>query len=185
MAAVDLGLHSSIRIGFGAACAPRNAAVLIIELDCGSRGFPAVVLLSSMQPCLLDGPGEDPNNRSHWGFLIHSQGQKVGNLLHVQLISLTGLVYQFEVKSGHPLESETCEGQLLLNYIEASKYHQVVSTISQQPAPRNNKDRCQDWTLECVIALEAEELVPAGTSTLVGGLIGKSAQAVATAAGQR
>lgn len=87
------------------------------------------------------GPGEDPNHRSHWGFLIHGQGHEVGNLLHVQLISLEGLVYQFETKSGHPLESQTCEGRLFLHYIEASKYNQVVSTISREPAPRNNKVR--------------------------------------------
>lgn len=39
------------------------------------------------------GPGEDPNHRSHWGFLIHGHGHEVGNLLHVQLLSLVGLVY--------------------------------------------------------------------------------------------
>lgn len=39
------------------------------------------------------GDGEDPNYRSYWGFLIFRQGNEVGNLLHVQLISFEGLIY--------------------------------------------------------------------------------------------
>jgi hypothetical protein len=89
------------------------------------------------------GDGEDPNHRSHWGFLIFSPGSEVGNLLHVQLISLQGLIYQFETRSGHPLESQTCEGRVLLGYIESTKYNQVVKIISEEPAPRNNKVRTQ------------------------------------------
>lgn len=85
------------------------------------------------------GDGEDPNHRSHWGFLIFSPGNEVGNLLHVQLISLGGLIYQFETRSGHPLESQTCEGRVLLGYVESIKYNQVVKIISEEPAPRNNK----------------------------------------------
>ncbi|KAF1977742.1 hypothetical protein BU23DRAFT_371282, partial [Bimuria novae-zelandiae CBS 107.79] len=131
------------------------------------------------------GDGENPNHRSHWGFLIFSEGNQVGNLLHVQLISLQGLIYQFETRSGVPLESQTCEGRVLLGYIESTKYNQLVKIISDEPAPRNNKDRCQDWTLECVIALEAEELLPAGTSNWVQGFVGKPSKDVAAAAGGR
>lgn len=37
MAAVELGLHSKMRICFGAACAPREAAVLTMEFERGRR----------------------------------------------------------------------------------------------------------------------------------------------------
>ncbi|EUC39847.1 hypothetical protein COCMIDRAFT_41726 [Bipolaris oryzae ATCC 44560] len=118
---------------------------------------------------------EDPNHRSHWGFLIFRQGNEVGNLLHVQLMSFEGLIYQFETRSG----------RVLLGYIEPTKYNQVVDIISKEPAPRNNKDRCQDWTLDCVIALEAEELLPAGTSGWIEGIVGKPSKDVAAAVGGR
>ena len=87
------------------------------------------------------GDGEDPNHRSHWGFLISSPGNEVGNLLHVRLISLQGLICQFETRSSYPLASQTCEGRVLLGYIESTKYNQVVKIISEEPAPRNNKVR--------------------------------------------
>ncbi|KAF1918788.1 hypothetical protein BDU57DRAFT_511539 [Ampelomyces quisqualis] len=87
------------------------------------------------------GDGEDPSHRSHWGFLMSKPGQAVGNLLHVQLISLQGLVYQFETRSGHPLQSQTCKGMVLLDYIQPANYNQVVKIISEEPAPRNGKVR--------------------------------------------
>ncbi|KAF2624796.1 hypothetical protein BU25DRAFT_347467, partial [Macroventuria anomochaeta] len=74
------------------------------------------------------------------------------------------LVYQFETQTGQPLESQTCKGRGLLGYIDSMKYNQVVKIISEEPVPRNNRDPYQDWTLECVIALEAEELLPSDTS---------------------
>ena len=46
------------------------------------------------------------------------------------------------------------------------------------------QDLCQDWTLEYVIALEAEELLPAGTSGWVAGMVGKPSKDVA-AVGER
>jgi hypothetical protein len=85
------------------------------------------------------GDGENPNHRSHWGFLIFQEGCEVANLLHVSLISLVGLIYQFETRGGQALESQTCEGRILLGYIEPTKYHKVVGIISSEPAPRNNK----------------------------------------------
>ncbi|KAF2130397.1 hypothetical protein P153DRAFT_365994 [Dothidotthia symphoricarpi CBS 119687] len=131
------------------------------------------------------GDGEDPNHRSHWGFLTFMPGSSVGNLLQVQLLSLRGLVYQYEYLTGQPLDSQSCEGRVLLGYIDTSKYHQVVKIISEEPAPRNNRDRCQDWILECVIGLEAEELLPPGTSDWIQDIIGKPSKDVATAVGAR
>jgi hypothetical protein len=87
----------------------------------------------------VDGDGEDPNHRSHWGFLLARPGDLLGRLLHVELISLEGLIYQFETRTGHPLESQSCEGRVLIDHIDSTKYHQVVKIISDEPAPRNNK----------------------------------------------
>ncbi|XP_014553178.1 hypothetical protein COCVIDRAFT_40746 [Bipolaris victoriae FI3] len=33
----------------------------------------------------------------------------------------------------------TCEGRVLLGYIELTKYNQVMDIILKEPAPRNNK----------------------------------------------
>jgi hypothetical protein len=57
--------------------------------------------------------------------------------------------------------------------------------ISEEPAPRNGRDRCQDWVCNCVIALEVEEVVEAGTSEWVSGLVGLPAESVRSRTGAR
>ncbi|KAF1842846.1 uncharacterized protein K460DRAFT_314534 [Cucurbitaria berberidis CBS 394.84] len=133
----------------------------------------------------IEGDGEDPNHRSHWGFLIYRPENEIGTLLHVQLLSFEGLIYQYESRTGYPLESQTSEGRVLLGDINPSRYNQVVQIISGEPAPRNNQDRCQDWILDCVIALEAEELLPAATSQWVANLVGKPSKGVVNLVGDR
>jgi hypothetical protein len=49
------------------------------------------------------GLGEDPNHRSHWGFMIHQAPQALGDLLHVRVIGLERLCCQFEYRSGAQL----------------------------------------------------------------------------------
>lgn len=87
----------------------------------------------------VDGDGEDPNHRSHWGFLIFMPGTSVGKLMHVQLLSLEGLVYQFETRKGQVLNNQSSEGRILLADIDSQHYDRVVEIISKEPAPRNNK----------------------------------------------
>jgi hypothetical protein len=87
----------------------------------------------------IDGDGEDLNHRSHWSFLIFISGNEVGNLMHVQLLSLEGLVYHFEIQKGQVLNSQSSEGRVFLGHIDPSKYDKVVEIISKEPAPRNNK----------------------------------------------
>ncbi|OAK95089.1 hypothetical protein IQ06DRAFT_64051 [Phaeosphaeriaceae sp. SRC1lsM3a] len=48
--------------------------------------------------------------------------------------------------------------------IPANRYAQASRVISNEPPPRNGKDGCQDWTLECKLGLEADESIPDGTS---------------------
>lgn len=78
---------------------------------------------------------------SSLGVLNFSPGSAVGNLMHVQLLFLEGLVYQYESRTGRPLDSQTYEGRVHLAYTDPSKYNQVVKTISEESAYRYNKVR--------------------------------------------
>jgi hypothetical protein len=49
------------------------------------------------------GTGEDPNHRSHWGFVIHRPSLLFGDLLHVKAIDLDRLWYEFDPRMGTPL----------------------------------------------------------------------------------
>jgi hypothetical protein len=46
------------------------------------------------------GSGEDLNHRSHWGFMINQLSSLIGDLLHVRVINLEKLWYQFEERYG-------------------------------------------------------------------------------------
>lgn len=56
------------------------------------------------------------------------------------------------------------EGRFQIATIPANRYAQASRVISNEPPPRNGKDRCQDWTLNCILGLEADELIPDGPS---------------------
>lgn len=131
------------------------------------------------------GEGDDPNNRSHWSIVFHGAGGDRGNLLQVSLIDRDRLWYQFDRRDGVTILSPSSEGYFQVATISASQYSQAHSIISKEPPPRNGRERCQDWTMNCIIALEAEELVPPGTSEWVGGLVGKSATKLAQSLGGR
>lgn len=72
-------------------------------------------------------------------FFIFIPGNEVGNLMHVQLISLEGLVYHFEIQKAQILNSQSSEGRVFLGHIDPSKYDKVVEIISKEPAPRNKR----------------------------------------------
>lgn len=131
------------------------------------------------------GEGDDPNNRCHWSFVFHRAGADRGNLLQVSLIDRDRLWYQLDRRDGVTVLSPSSEGRFQVVTISATQYAQAYSIISKEPAPRNGRDRCQDWTVNCIIALEAEELVPPGTSEWVSGLVGKTATNLAQSVGGR
>lgn len=87
----------------------------------------------------VEGDGLDPNHRCHWSFILRKPGSNIGSVLQVQVISLQGLVYQFEEKLGQPLDNPNCEGRVFLSQVEAKDYQRVKQIISGEPAPRNNK----------------------------------------------
>lgn len=123
---------------------------------------------------IIQGRGDDPLHRSHWVFAVHRAHSKLCTLFQVNLLSEEGLIYQFETRGGESLDSQSNEGYFLVTKFKADEYNRVTQLISREPAPRNGKDRCQDWVLGCVIVLETEELVGDGMAELVDSLVGNN-----------
>lgn len=138
-----------------------------------------------MLSIVVEGEGEDPDNRSHWSFAFRHAGAARGNILQVLVIDRERLWYQFDRRDDITILSPSVEGIFEIATIPPSRYAQTIRVVSNEPAPRNGKDRCQDWTLNCILALEVEELIPDGTSAWIDGLVGKSAAQLAQALGRR
>ncbi|KAF7191964.1 hypothetical protein HII31_06609 [Pseudocercospora fuligena] len=131
------------------------------------------------------GPGTDPNHRSHWAFAIHKKNQETGVLLHVSVIDLPRLIYQYDHRRDVVLRSASSEGSFVVAELAQGSAGKAVQLISEEPAPADGVERCQDWVLRATISLEAEEIVPAGTSDWIAGLVGQPADSVARAVSER
>ncbi|KAL2870832.1 uncharacterized protein BJX67DRAFT_249891 [Aspergillus lucknowensis] len=129
------------------------------------------------------GPGLSPQSRSHWGFAIREPGASFGDLLHVQVIDLKSLWYQFDAREGIDLATMQAEGMAKINDLTADQRRRVVSIIRAEAAPRDGKRRCQEWVVDALVSLEVEELVPDGTAEFWSGLVGKGAGEVRRATG--
>ena len=132
------------------------------------------------------GLGEDPNHRSHWGFTLHQPSTGIIDLLHVRLIDLDKLWYQFEPRLGTnlaDLATMQAMGMCRLAQLNHQQRQQVIQVIGNEPAPRDGSRRCQDWVFSTLIALEVEELVPPGTSEFWKGMVGRPAAEVKRAVG--
>lgn len=129
------------------------------------------------------GPGTDPQYRSHWGMMISETGHPYGELLHVKLIDLPTLRYQFETRNSL-LMSASCEGRWRIASLTYEQRIRAKEIISNEMAPTDGKSRCQDWVFEVFLGLEAEELIPAGSSQLCRDRIGMSAQDLAASLGE-
>ncbi len=123
---------------------------------------------------VVDGPGLSPNARSHWVFMITKAGQTTGELLHVRVLDLATLRYQFEERIA-PLESATIEGRWKVTSLTYAQRLKAKDIIRKVAAPADGKKRCQDWVLDVFIELEAEELIPSDSSHQCSNGIGKSA----------
>ncbi|KAF2118758.1 hypothetical protein BDV96DRAFT_642934 [Lophiotrema nucula] len=134
---------------------------------------------------VVSGPGDDPNHRSHWAFALHAPNSSIGNLLHVTVLDLDKLIYAFDKRKGVEVQSRSSEGYFKIASLSLEQYRRTDQIISQEPAPNNGRDRCQDWVQNCIIALEIEEIVPSGTSEWLSGLVGQPAATVASKAGAR
>lgn len=129
---------------------------------------------------VVDGPGDDPNHRSHWAFALHPPNSPLGTLLQVTVLDLNKLIYGFDKRRGVEIQSKCSEGYFNVATLPQEQYNRAEQIISQEPAPNNGKDRCQDWVQNCIIALEVEGVVPPGTSEWVEGLVGQPATVVAS-----
>jgi hypothetical protein len=131
------------------------------------------------------GSGEDPNHRSHWGFMINQPSSSIGDLLHVRVIDLEKLWYQFEERYGTNVVSMQAVGMCKIADLTPKQRQDAIAIIKKEDAPRDGKKRCQDWVFDTLISLEAEELVPSGTSEFWKGMVGKPARVVAQACGTK
>lgn len=134
---------------------------------------------------IVEGPGLDSQNRSHWALALHTPNSPLCTLLQVLVIDLNKLIYSFDKRSGADIQSKSSEGYFTIASLPPESYARAVHIISSEPAPNNGRDRCQDWVLNCVMALEIEEIIEAGTSEWLGGLVGQSAATVEGKAGAR
>jgi len=130
------------------------------------------------------GKGDDPSNPSHWSFNFHPIFSQTGTQLQVLIIDPDHLWYQFDKRDGAPILAPESEGHFQIATFTPTQYARASDIICNEPAPRNGRDRCQDWIVNCLIGLEAEEVVPAGTAERIGDLVGKTASMVAHAVGE-
>ncbi len=88
---------------------------------------------------LISGPGLSPEHRSHWSFLLYAPSSHVGTILEVQLISLQGLIYQFEEKTGIPLNDAMAEGRVWLADVAPERVGKVRAVVRREAAPGDGK----------------------------------------------
>lgn len=149
------------------------------------------------------GEGHNPSHRSHWAFTIHqSQPPQqdptsttttatYGDLLHVRVIDLDRLWYQFEHRYDTHLPTMhntmqavgTCKIAELPTAADRRRAIEIITEEGEKRAPRDGGRRCQEWVFETLIALEVEELVPEGTAEFWKGMVGKGAREVERAVG--
>ncbi|KAJ5995017.1 hypothetical protein N7481_001994 [Penicillium waksmanii] len=131
------------------------------------------------------GTGEDPNHRSHWGFMIHQPPNTTGDLLHVRLIDMYRLWYEFESRSNTDIVDMQALGLCRLAELTPQQRLQAIQIIKSEPAPRDGSRKCQDWVFSTLLSLEVEELVPDGTSEFWKGMVGRTAREVERSNGDR
>ncbi|KAF1955274.1 hypothetical protein CC80DRAFT_493198 [Byssothecium circinans] len=127
---------------------------------------------------ILEGTGESQTHRSHWSFTFLHPNSPLANIHQVLLLDDTRLIYHYDRRDGVPYPIPGSEGELLLARLTASQAFLAQDVISREPPPRNGVDRCQDWVLNCVIALEVAELVEPGASEVLGACVGLDAGSV-------
>jgi hypothetical protein len=128
---------------------------------------------------LVTGPGLSPEHRSHWSLALHYPDQNIGRVYQVSLISLSHLLYIFDVRDGVGIRPPGSEGSFeLASGLDWEAARSVEEVIRGEKAPSDGVERCQDWVLRVVIGLEVEGLVSEGTAELVGGCVGRSARDV-------
>jgi len=128
---------------------------------------------------IITGPGTDPNHRSHWSLALHSPDSNTGRIFQVTLLDLSRLIYAFDVRDGVDIRGAGSEGSFeLATGLDREAARRVQENIEVEQAPRDGVERCQDWVLRVLVALEVEGLVRDGTAECVSGCVGRSAEEV-------
>jgi len=115
--------------------------------------------------------------------MICRRGDNFGDRHNVILINLEGLLFMYEARQGLLLESQECEGRCLLAVWNGEQRLQGIQAMRDEPPPRDGRRRCQDWTVEVLLSLEAQELVPDGTFERWERLVGTPARELAASLG--
>lgn len=118
--------------------------------------------MSYVLSIVVDGPGVDARNRSHWTFAIHEENATIGTVLQVLVIDFDKLIYHFDERSGVGIRSRSSEGSFKVATLNREQARQAAQIIREEPAPMDGVERCQDWVLRATISLEAEKIVPPG-----------------------
>ena len=128
---------------------------------------------------LITGPGLSPQHRSHWSLALHSPASTIGRIYQVSVISLSHLLYIFDVRDGVDIRPQGSEGSFeLASGLDWEKARGVEEVIRGEEAPRDGRERCQDLVLRVVVGLEVEGLVESGMTERVAGCVGRSAAEV-------
>ncbi|KAL4970757.1 uncharacterized protein BDV14DRAFT_1749 [Aspergillus stella-maris] len=128
----------------------------------------------------ISGPGLSPQSRSHWSFLLRTPGATYGDLLHVQVIDLAKLWYQFDAREGIDLSRRSlqAEGMVKIADLTAEQRRRAIAVIRGEAAPRDGKRRCQEWIVDALVGLEVEELVEGGMAERWNKFVGWRAEDV-------
>lgn len=129
------------------------------------------------------GSGEVPNHRSHWAFVIYKPLENFGDLYQVLPIDLERLWYQHDRREATNIKASQAIGMCTIAVLDAKTRWEAIRVIQNEPAPKDGKRRCQDWTIDVLIALEVEELVDPGTAEKWSRRVGMTTRELARSCG--
>ncbi|KAK6338963.1 hypothetical protein TWF696_009761 [Orbilia brochopaga] len=134
---------------------------------------------------IVFGLGIDPEERSHWSFGLRRLGDEYGDMYQVLLVDRDKMWYHLDRRSGVKLQTKISEGILQVAILSGTQKRRAEEIISKEKPPKDGMNKCQDWILDCITGLEAEELVESGTAHFIASLIGLPAATVASIAGSK
>ncbi|KAL2217699.1 hypothetical protein M432DRAFT_451937 [Thermoascus aurantiacus ATCC 26904] len=131
----------------------------------------------------------DPDDESHWGFIIHQPPNTWGELLHVELPDKNKRwLFQFETREV-VLPSNHSVGKCKIANLTPTERSKAVQVMKNEKAPKDGKKNCQDWVINVLLTLMDtdgdgnKKLVPEDTAEIWEGLRGKSVQEIKKKAG--
>lgn len=130
------------------------------------------------------GLGEVPNHRSHWAFLLYTPPDDFGDIHQVLCIDPQTLWYLHDRREAITINTPPAVGMCSIAILDAKGRSDAIRMIQNEPAPRDGKRRCQDWTIDVLISLEVEEIIEPGTAAKWGRRVGMTARELAQDCGE-